>query len=377
MSGIRVENISKAFGSFVAVDDVSFTVNEGELAALLGPSGSGKSTILRIISGLEKPNRGNIFLTDEDVTHHQAQKRNIGFVFQHYALFKHMTVEANIAFGMKIRKMPKEAIRNKVSELIDLVKLHGYEKHYPSQLSGGQRQRVALARALAPEPRILLLDEPFGSLDAKVRDNLAQWLRELHNQIAITTILVTHDQKEAIEIADKIIIINRGKVEQIGNAREVYEHPQSKFVASFVGQTNVITGSVKKEHIYLGDTIIPIPIPPIPRHHPLPIDDEIVVLLVRPEDVIISKKAGGSPSASSLQGIIDHIHYQGNIYEIDLHVKAGGIGLKCNLSKQDFFDRSLVVGEEVTVGFRDFRFFKAPEGEKEIREKLSQLGYIE
>jgi len=372
MSGIRVENISKAFGSFVAVDDVSFTVNEGELAALLGPSGSGKSTILRIISGLEKPNRGNIFLTDEDVTHHQAQKRNIGFVFQHYALFKHMTVETNIAFGMKIRKMPKEAIRNKVSELIDLVKLHGYEKHYPSQLSGGQRQRVALARALAPEPRILLLDEPFGSLDAKVRDNLAQWLRELHNQIAITTILVTHDQKEAIEIADKIIIINRGKVEQIGNAREVYEHPRSKFVASFVGQTNVITGSVKKEHIYLGDTIIP-----IPRQYPLPTDDEIVVLLVRPEDVVISKKAGGIPSASSLSGIIDHIHYQGNIYEIDLHVKAAGVVLKSNLSKRDFIEGDLVEGEEVVIGFRDFRFFKAPEGEKEIREKLSQLGYLE
>ncbi len=374
MSGIRVENISKAFGSFVAVDDVSFTVNEGELAALLGPSGSGKSTILRVISGLEKPDCGNIFLTDEDVTHHQAQKRNIGFVFQHYALFKHMTVEKNIAFGMKIRKMPKDVINHKVSELIDLVKLQGYEKHYPSQLSGGQRQRVALARALAPEPRILLLDEPFGSLDAKVRDNLAQWLRELHNQIAITTILVTHDQKEAIEIADKIIIINRGKVEQIGNAREVYEHPRSKFVASFVGQTNVITGSVKKDHIYLGDTIIPIP---IPQQYPLPTDNETVVLLVRPEDVVISKKAGGIPSASSLSGIIDHIHYQGNIYEIDLHVEAAGVVLKSNLSKRDFIEGNLVEGDEVAVGFRDFRFFKAPEGEKEIREKLSQLGYIE
>jgi sulfate transport system ATP-binding protein len=375
MSGIRVENISKMFGSFVAVDDVSFTVNEGELAALLGPSGSGKSTILRVIAGLERPNTGNIFLTDEDVTFHQAQKRNIGFVFQHYALFKHMTVEKNIAFGMKIRKMPKEVIHRKVSELIDLVKLQGYEKHYPSQLSGGQRQRVALARALAPEPRILLLDEPFGSLDAKVRDNLAQWLRELHNQIAITTILVTHDQKEAIEIADKIIVINRGKVEQIGNAREVYEQPSSKFVASFVGQTNVITGSVKKEHIYLGDTIIPIP---LPRQHPLPPDDETVVLLVRPEDVIITKNAGGNPSpSSSLPGIIDHIHYQGNIFEIDIHVKASEVGLKSNLSKQDFIDQDLVVGEEVTVGFRDFQFFKAPEGEKEIREKLSQLGYLE
>lgn len=373
MSGIRVENISKTFGDFVAVDDVSFAVNKGELAALLGPSGSGKSTILRIIAGLERPNTGNIFLTDEDVTFHQAQKRNIGFVFQHYSLFKHMTVEKNIAFGMKIRKMPKEAICDKVSELIDLVKLQGYERHYPSQLSGGQRQRVALARALAPEPRILLLDEPFGSLDAKVRDNLAQWLKELHSQIAITTILVTHDQKEAIEIADKIIVINRGKVEQVGTASEVYEQPQSKFVASFVGQTNVITGSVKKKHIYLGDTIMPIP---LPRQHPLPPEDETVVLLVRPEDLVISKKQGHNLS-SSLEGIIEHIHYQGNIYEIDININPGGVPLKSNLSKQDFFDRDLVEGEEVCVCLREFQFFKAPEGEVEIRKKLSQLGYIE
>jgi sulfate/thiosulfate transport system ATP-binding protein len=374
MSGIRVENISKNFNDFIAVDNVSFSVEQGELATLLGPSGSGKSTILRIIAGLEQPGSGNIFLTDEDVTYHQTQERNIGFVFQHYALFKHMTVEKNIAFGMQIRKMSKAAISKKVSELIDLVKLHGYEKHYPSQLSGGQRQRVALARALAPAPRILLLDEPFGSLDAKVRDNLAQWLRELHNQIEITTILVTHDQKEAIEIADKIIVINRGKVEQIGNAREVYERPRSKFVASFVGQTNVITGLVKKEQIYVGDAMIS---PPVPLQNLLPPDDETVVLLVRPEDVMISNKEVNNTSSLSLQGVISHIHYQGNIYEVDIHVNTGGVELIANLSKQDFLERDLVEGEEINVGFRDFRFFKAPEGEEEIREKLSQLGYLE
>ncbi len=373
MSGIRVENIFKTFGSFVAVDDVSFTVNAGELAALLGPSGSGKSTILRVISGLEKPNRGNIYLTDEDVTHHQAQKRNIGFVFQHYALFKHMTVEKNIAFGMTIRKMPKAAIQKKVAELIDLVKLQGYESHYPSQLSGGQRQRVALARALAPEPRILLLDEPFGSLDAKVRENLAEWLRELHNQIAITTILVTHDQKEAIEIADKIIVINRGKVEQVGNAREVYEQPASKFVASFIGQTNVITGIVKEEHIYLGDTLLPIPVSP---RQPLPNAGDTVVLLVRPEDVIITRPEKNNPLAS-LKGTIEHVHYRGNFFEIDIRVNNNGLHIKTALGKQDFVDQDLKVGEEISVGFRDFQYFHAPEGEKEIREKLSQLGYIE
>ncbi|MFC2146006.1 ABC transporter ATP-binding protein [Acidobacteriota bacterium] len=374
MSGIRAENISKNFGDFAAVDDVSFSVNQGELAALLGPSGSGKSTILRVIAGLERPDNGAIFLTDKDVTHHQAQKRNIGFVFQHYALFKHMTAEKNIAFGMKIRKVPKAVIQDKVSELIDLVKLHGYERHYPSQLSGGQRQRVALARALAPEPRILLLDEPFGSLDAKVRENLSEWLRELHNQISITTILVTHDQKEAIEIADKIIIINRGKVEQIGNAREVYEQPQSKFVASFIGQTNVITGSIKEEHIYLGDAIIPLS---VPLQHPLLLPSETVVLLVRPEDVVISKKERDNPSRSPLKGVIEHIYYRGNFYEIDMKIKANGVCVKSFLGKQNFLDQDLEVGEEVFVCFRDFQFFQAPEGEVEIRKKLSQLGYIE
>ncbi|NIM14235.1 MAG: sulfate ABC transporter ATP-binding protein [Candidatus Aminicenantes bacterium] len=373
MSGIQVEHINKTFGNFIAVNDVSFTVNKGELAVLVGPSGSGKSTILRIIAGLEKPESGNIFLTDEDVTHYQAQKRNIGFVFQHYALFKHMTVKKNIAFGMKIRRMLNHVIEKKVSQLIDLVKLQGYERHYPSQLSGGQRQRVALARALAPEPRILLLDEPFGSLDAKVRDNLANWLRELHNQIAITTILVTHDQKEAIEIADKIIVINRGKVEQIGTAREVYEQPETKFVSSFIGQTNVITGSVKGDHIYLGDTIIPIPISP---PSPLPSGSEPVVLLVRPEDVIISKNKETSTS-SSLKGTIKHIHYRGNFYKIDINIGANGIYLESSVGKQDFLDQDLEVGDEIYTWFRDFQFFKAPEGEKEIRRKMSQLGYIE
>jgi sulfate/thiosulfate transport system ATP-binding protein len=376
MSGIRVDNVSKTFKDFVAVDDVSFAVNKGELATLLGPSGSGKSTILRIIAGLEKPDCGNIYLTDEDVTHHRAQKRNIGFVFQHYALFKHMTVEKNIAFGMKIRKMPKPVIQRKVAELIDLVKLQGYETHYPSQLSGGQRQRVALARALAPEPRILLLDEPFGSLDAKVRENLAEWLRELHNQISITTILVTHDQKEAIEIADKIIVINRGKVEQIGNARDVYEHPATKFVASFIGQTNVITGSIKGDHIYLEDTAIPIPALP-PRPLPSPSSAETVVLLVRPEDVLISKRGENNSPALSLPGSVKGFHYRGNVYEIDIQVNSNGIDLKSVLSKQDFIRHQLVTGEEIAVTFRDFKFFNAPQGEKGIREQLSQLGYIE
>lgn len=368
MSGIRVENLKKSFNNFTAVDDVSFTIDKGELAVLLGPSGSGKSTILRIIAGLDKSDGGAIYLTDEEVSRHRVQKRNIGFVFQHYALFKHMNVAQNIAFGMTIRKTPKTAIKQKVAELIDLVKLEGYEHHYPSQLSGGQRQRVALARALAPEPRILLLDEPFGALDAKVRENLADWLRSLHQQIALTTILVTHDQKEAIEIADKIIVINRGKVEQIGNARDVYEHPQTKFVASFIGQTNVLTAKKRDGQLILENAIIP--------SHNLDIlntPDETVVILVRPEDIVLKKTPYHADDA--LPGRIEHIHYRGNYFEIDIHTNENNI--KAFLGKQDFTLQEWSVDENVFVQFRDFQFFNAPEGENEIRKKLSQLGYIE
>ncbi len=368
MSGIRVEHLRKTFNHFTAVDDVSFDITKGELAVLLGPSGSGKSTILRIIAGLDKSDGGAIYLTDEEVSRHRVQKRNIGFVFQHYALFKHMNVAQNIAFGMKIRKIPKAMIKQKVAELIDLVKLEGYERHYASQLSGGQRQRVALARALAPEPRILLLDEPFGALDAKVRENLADWLRSLHKQIALTTILVTHDQKEAIEIADKIIIINRGKVEQIGTAREVYEQPQTKFVASFIGQTNVLTAKMSDGKLVLENAIIP-----TDNRQLLDSAHESVVLLVRPEDIFIHKAPNGNQG--SLPGIIEHIHYRGNYYEIDIHTNENNI--KSFLGKLDFSAQSLTVGAQVYIQFRDFQFFNAPEGENEIRKKLSHLGYIE
>ena len=280
--GIIIRNVYKRFGDFIAVDDVSFEIRVGELVALLGPSGSGKSTILRIIAGLETPDRGEILLKGEEVTSFSAQKRKIGFVFQHYALFKHMTVEKNIAFGLEIQKRKKKEIEEKVSELIDLVKLQGYEKHYPSQLSGGQRQRVALARTLATEPRVLLLDEPFGALDAKVRNNLAQWLKELHTKLNITSIFVTHDQNEAIEIADKIVVINRGKVEQVGNAKDVYEHPNSKFVASFIGNVNIVESVIKNGNIFIKDTDFQIIDKNIDTS-----EDRDLVLLVRPEDVYI------------------------------------------------------------------------------------------
>lgn len=368
--GIRIQDIAKSFNDFKAVDHVSFSIQEGELAVLLGPSGSGKSTILRIIAGLEVPDTGSIYLTGEDVTNQQVQKRKIGFVFQHYALFKHMTVAQNIAFGMEVRKIPRERINNKVAELIDLVKLTGYEKRYPSQLSGGQRQRVALARALAPDPRILLLDEPFGALDAKVRENLADWLCTLHQQINLTTILVTHDQKEAMEIADKIIVCNRGKIEQVGTPREVYERPATKFVASFIGQTNVLTGTMNQGKLLLENTHIP-----LPGRDGSPSADGEAVILVRPEDIVMYQE--NDPALPMVKASILHIHYRGNMYEIDVRTTQSQTDLKINTGKEVPLQRNLSAGDEIWLWFKDYKFFQAPEGPVAIRQQLAQLGYIE
>ncbi|MDB9512978.1 TOBE-like domain-containing protein [Kamptonema animale CS-326] len=241
--GILVENVSKNFGSFQAVDRVSLEIKSGSLVALLGPSGSGKSTLLRLISGLEMPESGKIWLTGQDATYQNVQERNIGFVFQHYALFKHMTVRKNIAFGLELQKRPRAKVKARVEELLDLIQLQGLGDRYPSQLSGGQRQRVALARALAVEPEVLLLDEPFGALDAKVRKDLRAWLRRLHDEVHVTTVFVTHDQEEAMEVADEIVVMNKGKVEQIGTPADIYDRPASPFVMSFIGPVNVLPSS--------------------------------------------------------------------------------------------------------------------------------------
>ena len=235
---IEVRNVSKRFGDFQALDDVSIEVDGGSLTALLGPSGSGKSTLLRIIAGLEWPDAGAVILEGEEATALTPQKRGVGFVFQHYAAFKHMTVRDNIAFGLKIRKRPREETRARVDELIALVQLQGFGDRFPSQLSGGQRQRMALARALAPEPKVLLLDEPFGALDARVRAELRLWLRRLHEETHTTTVFVTHDQEEAMEVADRIVVMNKGHVEQVAGPRELYDKPANEFVMSFVGQAN-------------------------------------------------------------------------------------------------------------------------------------------
>jgi sulfate/thiosulfate transport system ATP-binding protein len=245
---IVVENASKRFGDFQALDDVSLTVPDGSLTALLGPSGSGKSTLLRIIAGLEEPDAGTVLISGENATSKPPQKRGVGFVFQHYAAFKHMTVFENIAFGLKIRRWQKPKTRQRVHELIDLVHLNGLGDRYPSQLSGGQRQRMALARALAVEPEVLLLDEPFGALDAKVRKDLRSWLRRLHDEVHVTTIFVTHDQEEAMDIAKQLVVMNDGKIEQTGTANELYETPANEFVMSFVGEVNRIGDHLVRPH---------------------------------------------------------------------------------------------------------------------------------
>lgn len=245
---ITVVGANKRYGDFAALDNVDFTVPTGSLTALLGPSGSGKSTLLRAIAGLDTPDTGTITINGVDVTGVPPQRRGIGFVFQHYAAFKHLTVRDNVAFGLKIRKLPKSEIADKVDNLLEVVGLAGFQTRYPNQLSGGQRQRMALARALAVDPQVLLLDEPFGALDAKVREDLRAWLRRLHDEVHVTTVLVTHDQAEALDVADRIAVLNKGRIEQIGTPAEVYDSPANSFVMSFLGNVSSLNGILVRPH---------------------------------------------------------------------------------------------------------------------------------
>ena len=254
---IVVEQLTKRFGSFEAVGDVSFTAPGGAITALLGPSGSGKSTVLRMIAGLETPNKGRIWMGDVELTPKSVQERRVGFVFQHYALFRHMTVSDNVEFGLAVRKQSKADRKARVDELLELVQLTHFAKRYPDQLSGGQRQRVALARALAPRPDVLLLDEPFGALDARVRQDLRQWLDELHHELGVTSLLVTHDQEEALELANQVVVMHEGRIEQVGSPAEIYDDPKTPFVAGFVGSANVLHGVVRDGHVHLGAFRVP------------------------------------------------------------------------------------------------------------------------
>lgn len=310
--GIRVQDVSKSFGSFQAVAQVSLEIKSGSLVALLGPSGSGKSTLLRLIAGLELPDTGRIWLTDKDATYASVQDRNIGFVFQHYALFKHMSVRKNIAFGLELRKAPRNRVKQRVEELLELVQLKGLGDRYPSQLSGGQRQRVALARALAVEPQVLLLDEPFGALDAKVRKDLRAWLRRLHDEVHVTTVFVTHDQEEAMEVADEIVVMNQGKVEQIGAPAEIYDHPASPFVMSFIGPVNVLPST---SHIFQGNGF--------ESSHP--------EMFLRPHDVLIET----SPNGTTVPARVSRLIHLGWEIQAELTLDDGQV-VTAHLSRERF-----------------------------------------
>ena len=285
---VRVSGVRKEFDRFPALHDVSLDINSGELIALLGPSGSGKTTLLRLIAGLETPTEGKVFFGDEDASLKSVQERNVGFVFQHYALFRHMTVIDNVGFGLKVRpgssRPSKDEIRRRSSELLDFVQLSGLEKRYPAQLSGGQRQRVALARAMAIEPRVLLLDEPFGALDAKVRKELRRWLREIHDKTKHTTVFVTHDQDEALELADRVVVMSQGRIEQIGTPDEVYDRPNSPFVYSFIGESSSIEVQVKNGELWLDGQALS-----ISSDRP----DGEALLYFRPHDVDLIEDSNG------------------------------------------------------------------------------------
>src|SRR5690554_6513772 len=278
---IEIDQVNKRFGDFVAVDNVSLSLNDGELTALLGPSGSGKTTLLRIIAGLEQPDSGRIRFHGQDTTDLHVSDRGVGFVFQHYALFKHMSVFENVAYGLTVKprsqRPSKAEIRRKVMHLLEMVQLDWTADRLPSQLSGGQRQRIALARALAVEPRVLLLDEPFGALDAQVRKDLRRWLRRLHDEIHVTSVFVTHDQEEALEVADRIVIMNRGNIEQIGTPEEVYDHPATPFVYQFLGQVNLFHGRVARGKAHIGALEIP-----VPEHAET--EDSAAIAYVRPHE---------------------------------------------------------------------------------------------
>lgn len=349
---IEIKNIKKGFGSFSALNDVSLTVPSGELVALLGPSGCGKTTLLRIIAGLETPDAGSIHFYGEDATARAVREREVGFVFQHYALFRHMTVFENVAFGLRVR--PKKTrpneneIQRRVHELLELVQLDWLSDRYPPQLSGGQRQRIALARALAVEPKVLLLDEPFGALDAKVRKDLRRWLRRLHDELHITSVFVTHDQEEALEVADTIVVMNQGKIEQIGSPQHVYDTPATPFVYQFLGNVNAFKGNVHQGVAKIGDLEIV-----LDAHRN--IDNTAATAFSRPHDIEVKR----DHVAGSLKAKVTYIHSVGPAVRLELERDDDKTFVEAELTRARFDEINLLEGETVYLSPRNLRVFLA------------------
>jgi sulfate transport system ATP-binding protein len=352
---ITVKDVSKRFGKFVALDRVSVEVPTGSLLALLGPSGSGKTTLLRIIAGLEVADSGTVLYRDEDVTRRSPRDRNVGFVFQHYALFRHMNVFENVGFALRVRGRPQRQVEERVRELLHLVRLEGLEKRLPSQLSGGQRQRVALARSLAAQPHVLLLDEPFGALDAKVRQELRQWLRKLHDEIGVTSVFVTHDQEEAFEVADRVVVMGGGRVEQTGTPHEVFEHPANAFVMDFLGNVNVFHGRVHRGRAVLGNCEV---------HCPEYDGHESVAakVYVRPHELDIDHHANGS---GGLPARVLHVNPAGPVARVQLLALELEEVVHVELTRERYAELGLQAGDTVYVSPRRVRVF-APEPEYTI-----------
>jgi sulfate transport system ATP-binding protein len=343
---IRIANVRKEFGIFPALHGVSLDIKSGELIALLGPSGSGKTTLLRLIAGLEQPTEGAIYFGNEDASFKSVRERNVGFVFQHYALFKHMNVAENIGFGLRVRprstRPSRGEINKRASELLDLVQLSGLEKRFPAQLSGGQRQRIALARALAIEPRVLLLDEPFGALDAKVRKELRRWLREIHDKTGHTTVFVTHDQEEALELADRVVVMSQGRIEQVGTADEIYDTPASPFVFSFIGESSVLPVNVEAGKVWLDERPLELPAGDMP--------DGPARLFMRPHDVEVVESGPGA-----IPGVVSLIRRHGGSRRVDLEVGARRDRIEIELPAD--FNRS--TSSRIAVRPRRWRLYPA------------------
>ncbi|HVR18619.1 MAG TPA: sulfate/molybdate ABC transporter ATP-binding protein [Polyangiaceae bacterium] len=344
---IEIKNVSKRFGSFVAVNNVSLEVPNGSLLALLGPSGSGKTTLLRIIAGLEVADQGSVIHDGVDMTDRSARERQVGFVFQHYALFRHMTIEDNIGYGLRVRGVKKAERRERVSELLKLIRLDSFGSRYPSQLSGGQRQRVALARALAARPSVLLLDEPFGALDAKVRAELRQWLRRLHEEIHVTSVFVTHDQEEAFEVSDHVVVMNEGRIEQVGTPAEVFEHPANTFVMDFLGNVNVFHGRVEKGMAHVPGIAVAYPDYP----HAEARDASVYV---RPHEFTIEPRRNGK---ESLEAKVLHVNPTGSRAKVELRIVDSAQLINAEVTAERYAELDLKAGDTVYVSARRARVF--------------------